>query len=299
MAFDRLYGGIEAGGTKFVCAVADGLNHFLEESLFNTTSPAGTFQQVIHFFQPHTTSGRIKTIGLGTFGPLDLDPQSATYGFIQATPKPGWSNTDMIGPLQRELGVKIKLDTDVNAAALGEFACGASAGFDPSLYITIGTGIGGGYLKNGKPLQGLGNTEMGHVRIPHDFERDPYPGCCLFHGDCLEGLASGPAIQGRFEEAAETLPDDDPFWDLEAEYLAYALMNYILVLSPRKIILGGGVMQRDFLFPLIRRKVQETLNGYVESRSLLENIETYIVPPKLGNRSGVIGALVLAMSAES
>jgi len=299
MAFDRLYGGIEAGGTKFVCAVADGLNHFLEESLFNTTSPAETFQQVIHFFQPHTTSGRIKTIGLGTFGPLDLDPQSATYGFIKATPKPGWSNTDMIGPLQRELGVKIKLDTDVNAAALGEFACGASAGFDPSLYITIGTGIGGGYLKNGKPLQGLVNTEMGHVRIPHDFERDPFKGCCPFHGDCLEGLASGPAIQGRFDEAAETLPDDDPFWDLEAEYLAYALMNYILVLSPRKIILGGGVMQRDFLFPLIRRKVQETLNGYVESRSLLENIETYIVPPKLGNRSGVIGALVLAMSAES
>ncbi len=298
MGSGRLYGGIEGGGTKFVCAVADETLHFLAEGLFHTTSPAETFKQVIGFFKPFTITGQIKTIGLGTFGPLDLDPASPTYGFVTPTTKSGWSNTDIVGSFQRGLSVKVLLETDVNAAALGEFTSGASEGIDPSLYITIGTGIGGGYIKNGKPLHGLAHTEMGHLRIPHDFERDPFHGVCSFHKDCFEGLASGPAIRERFDEAPEALPDDDPFWELEAEYIAAALMNYILILSPKRIILGGGVMKRHYLFPVIRRKVQETLNGYVGRRNLLDDIDTYIVPPKLGGRSGVQGALVMAMNAE-
>jgi fructokinase len=296
---ERLYGGIEAGGTKFVCAVADDSDQFIAETTIPTTTPAETFKNVIGFFQPHVTFGRLKTIGLGAFGPLDLDPASATYGHIQTTTKAGWSHVDITGSLERGMGVKVPVETDVNAAAIGEYTFGASKGIDPSLYITIGTGIGGGYLLNGRPLHGLVNTEMGHIRIPHDLERDPFAGVCPFHGDCFEGLACGPAIRRRFDEAGEDLPEDDPFWELEADYIAAALMNYIVVLSPKKIILGGGVMSRRFLFPLIRRKVQQILNGYVESRSLLTDIDDYIVPPKMGSRSGVRGALVLAKNADS
>jgi fructokinase len=160
----------------------------------------------------------------------------------------------------------------VNAAAVGEHVWGASRGEDPSLYLTIGTGIGGGYLKDGKPLQGLVNPEMGHVRIPHDLERDPFPGSCPFHGDCLEGLANGPAIEKRLGVPGATVPENDPFWNIEADYIASALVNYILVLSPRKIILGGGVMQREFLFSKVRNKVHALLNGYVSSKMILDHI---------------------------
>jgi len=294
MSQHQLYGGIEAGGTKFVCVVGTGPENILEQTRIDTTVPEETLDKVIRFFQPYTTTRKITAIGIGSFGPLDLNPDSPTYGFITSTPKPHWSNADFLGTIQRALNIKVTIDTDVNAAALGEFYWGASQGLDPSLYLTIGTGIGGGYVKDGKTLIGLHHPEMGHIRIPHDVKRDPFPGGCPFHGDCFEGLASGPAIEKRFGTRGETIPDEDPFWDIEADYIASALCNYILILSPKRIILGGGIMERTFLFPLIRRKVLELLNGYVESESLLKNIEQYILPPGLGNRSGSLGAIALA-----
>ena len=294
MTSENLYGGIEAGGTKFVCVVGSGPEHIVERTRIDTTVPEETLGKVIQFFQPYTTTGKITAIGIGCFGPLDLNPDSPTYGFIASTPKPRWSNTDVLGSIQRALKVKAAIDTDVNAAALGEFRWGASQGLDPSIYFTIGTGIGGGYIKDGKPLIGLLSPEIGHIRIPHDLKRDPFPGACPFHGDCFEGLASGPAIEKRFNARGETIHEDDPFWDVEADYIASALANTILTLSPKRIILGGGIMQRAYLFPLVRRKVLESLNGYVESESLLKNIDQYIVPPKLGNQSGSLGAIALA-----
>ena len=299
MKNSKLYGGIEAGGTKFVCVVANGPEHVVDEVRFPTTTPDETLRRVIQFFQPFTSSGQVNAIGVGCFGPLDLNPKSNTYGFITFTPKPKWSNTDVLGTLRRALQVDISLDIDVNAAGLGESTWGASKGLDSSLYITIGTGIGGGYIKDGKPLVGMVNLEMGHVLIPHNRERDPFPGICPFHGDCFEGLANGPAIEKRLGVAGTNVPQDDPFWDVETDYIASALMNFILTLSPKKIILGGGVMQRQFLFPKIRRRVRELLNGYVSSKNILENIDDYIVPPALGNQSGSLGAIALAMQAVS
>lgn len=293
-----LYGGIEAGGTKFVCVVASGPHHIIEEARFPTTIPEESIGKAIEFFQPFVSSGKIRSIGVACFGPLDLNPNSPTYGFIASTPKPKWSHTDVRGALQRGLNLPIAIDTDVNGAGLGESAWGASKGFDPSLYLTIGTGIGGGYIKDGKPLLGMLAPEMGHLRIPHSCDRDPFEGSCPFHGDCFEGLACGPAIEQRFGRAGATIPEDDSFWDIEAEYIALALMNYIVVLSPQKIVLGGGVMQRGFLFPKIRRRVRELLNGYVGSKSVLEEIDDYIVPPGLGNQSGSLGAIALAMQGD-
>ena len=296
MASEDLYGGIEAGGTKFVCMVGSGPENITQQVRIQTTTPDETFRKVIEFFQPHITAERIKTIGVGSFGPIDSNRDSPTYGFITSTPKPGWRNTDVLNRLQGALDVNVAFDTDVNAAALGEFQWGASRGLDPSLYLTIGTGIGGGFIKDGKPLNGLLQPEMGHIRIPHDLATDPFAGSCPFHADCFEGLANGPAIQKRFGRRGEDIPDDDPFWKIEAGYIALALNNLILTLFPRRIILGGGIMQRGFLFSLIRQKVYELLNGYARDDTLLNHIDDYIVPPGLGNQSGALGALVLAQS---
>ena len=298
MQMKKLYGGIEAGGTKFVCVIASGPRHIVDEIRFKTTTPDETLGRAIKFFQPFISSGQINSIGAGCFGPLDVIPESPTYGFITATPKPGWSNTNVLGILRGALGIKIAFDTDVNVAGLGEYKWGVSQGYDPSLYLTIGTGIGGGYIKEGRPLVGLLSPEMGHLRIPHDRELDPFGGNCPFHDDCFEGLASGPAIEKRLGVPGATVPENDPFWNLEADYIASALMNYILTLSPKKIVLGGGVMQRGFLFSKVRWRVRELLNGYVANKSLLENIDDYIVPPGLGNQSGSLGAIALAMQLE-
>ena len=298
MQTKKLYGGIEAGGTKFVCVVASGPNHIVDEIRFKTTTPEETLGRAIQFFKPFASSGQINSIGVGCFGPLDVNPESATYGFITATPKPGWSNTNVLGILRGGLGVRIALDTDVNVAGLGEYKWGVSKGCDPSLYLTIGTGIGGGYIKDGRSLIGLLSLEMGHIRIPHNRELDPFVGICPFHDDCFEGLASGPAIEKRLGQAGAIIPESDPFWNIEAEYIASALVNYVLTLSPKKIILGGGVMQREFLFSKVRRRVRELLNGYVSHKNLLEHIEDYIVPPGLGNQSGSLGAIALAMQQD-
>lgn len=296
MMVERLiYGGIEGGGTKFVCAVGSDPDHIVAETRFPTSTPVETIQQVYDFFFPYL--GQIQGIGLGSFGPVDIDPSSVTYGFITSTPKPGWGHTNILGMLRERMNIPIVMDMDVAAAAMGEFKWGASQGLDPSLYLTIGTGIGGGLIVGGKPFRGIVSLEMGHISVPRNLDADPFKGVCPYHADCFEGLASGPAIQARFGQRAETLPDEDPFWEVEAGYIAHALVNYIFTIAPKKIVLGGGVMQKTFLLGKIKKKVYELLNHYLNHDMLNNNIEDYIVPPLLGNRSGVLGGIALAIEA--
>lgn len=288
-----LYGGIELGGTKIVCAVGTGPDDMLDERRIPTTTPGETFAQIIAFFQQY----EMDAVGIGSFGPVSLARGAPDYGFITTTPKPGWAQTDVVGTIGRALGVPVSFDTDVNAAVLGEWRWGAGQNLDTLLYLTVGTGIGGGGIGNGVLMHGLLHPEMGHIRLPHDRAADPFEGICPFHGDCLEGLASGPALQERWGESAKTLPDEHPAWVLEAHYLALACVNYICVLSPQRIVLGGGVMKQRQLFPLIRQEVQRLLNGYVQAAPVLDQIESYIVPPALGDRVGVLGAMALAEQA--
>jgi fructokinase len=293
-----LFGGIEGGGTKFVCAVGTDQGNILAEMRFPTTSPEETLARAVDFFEKQTwTHGPLAAIGVASFGPLDPRPASATFGRILQTPKPGWTNADIVGPLRAAFDVPIAFDTDVNGAALGEWRWGAAQGLDTFIYLTIGTGIGGGGLLNGRLVHGLLHPEMGHIPLPRDPAVDPFEGSCPFHGDCFEGLASGPAMGKRWGQKAETLPPDHPAWDLEAGYIALALRSYICTLSPQRIVLGGGVMQQAQLMPLIRLKTQATLNAYVQSPSILEHIDAYIVPPALGGKAGVLGAIALAGSA--
>jgi fructokinase len=290
-----LYGGIEAGGTKFNCIVANGDREILAETRFPTTTPAETIGQVIDFFRQYPT---IVSIGIACFGPLDLDPTSPKYGFITSTPKLIWIDTDITGWIKRELNLPVGIDTDVNAAALAEGKWGICQGLDSFVYFTIGTGIGGGAVVNGKPLHGLIHPEMGHIVLPHDRQLDPFPGSCPYHVDCFEALATGPSIQKRWGQSAENLPVDHPAWDLESTYIALAMQSIICTLSPQRIVLGGGVMQQPHLFPLIRKKTQSNLNRYVQAPQILENIDQYIVPPGLGTHSGMMGALALAQMAK-
>jgi fructokinase len=291
----ELYGGVEAGGTKFVCIVGSGPQDVRAEARFPTTAPEETLGRVIEFYQNQALTQPVKAIGVSCFGPVDLDPSSPTFGYITTTPKPGWAFTDVAYRLQAALQVPVAFDTDVNGAALGEHTWGAAQGADPCLYLTIGTGIGGGGILNGAPLHGLVHPEMGHIRLPHDWQADPFPGACPYHGDCFEGMAAGPALDKRWGVRGETLPPDHPAWALEAKYIAQALSTLICTLSPKRIVLGGGVMQNPALFPLIHRGVLELLNGYVRSPAILEQIDRYIVPPGLGGRSGSLGAIALAM----
>lgn len=295
-----LYGGIEAGGTKFVCAVGSGPDDLRAEVRFPTTTPQETIRRVLEFFrdQQERLGGEICAIGIAAFGPVDLNPASPTFGFITSTPKPGWQNVDLAGEVRRGLGLPVGLDTDVNGAALAEGFWGAARGLDTFIYLTIGTGIGGGGMVGGRLIHGLLHPEMGHIRIPHDRQADPFEGCCPYHGDCLEGLAGGPALEARWGTRPENLPPDHPAWALEAHYLALALANFICTLSPERIILGGGVMKQPHLFPRIRAEVPELLNGYIQARPILDpgEMETYIVPPALGDRAGILGALALARS---
>lgn len=296
---EQLFGGIEAGGTKFVCTVGGGPDDVRDELRFPTTTPAETLGRAIEFFRGHHARTPLAALGVGCFGPLELDPAAPDYGFITSTPKPGWRQVDVAGTLARALGLPVGFDTDVNAAALGEAAWGAGRGLESFIYLTVGTGIGGGALAGGQPLHGLLHPEMGHILIPHDRTADPFAGCCPYHGDCLEGLASGPALSARWGAPAETLSPDHPAWALEAGYLAVALANFILILSPRLIILGGGVCEQASLLPLVRREVAARLGGYVQAPAILERIDEFIVAPALGNRSGMLGALALARRASN
>lgn len=287
-----LFGGVEAGGTKFVCAIGTG-PEIVERVSFPTTTPEQTLRLAIDFFH----NRQLAAIGIASFGPVDLDPASPTYGFITATPKDGWRNTDIGGPLARATRVPIGLDTDVNGAALGEATWGAGQGLSDILYLTVGTGIGGGALSGGKPVHGMMHPEMGHIRIPRD-PSDSFPGCCPFHRDCLEGLASGTAMFERWGLRAQQLPDDHPAWRLEARYLALGMLNFVMTLSPQRIIAGGGVMHRSLLFPLIREEMQSLLAGYLQSPPIAD-LDTYLVPPALGDDAGVLGAIALARRASA
>ncbi|MFN2204209.1 MAG: ROK family protein [Caldilineaceae bacterium] len=292
-----LVGGIEAGGTKFVCAVGTGPDDIQAEIRYPTGLPEESISRAVDFFLANAGDAGLEAIGVASFGPVDPDPSSSTFGYVTTTPKPGWAHVDFVGPLREAFGVPVGFDSDVNGAALGEHRWGAAQGMDTFVYLTIGTGLGGGGMANGKLIHGLMHPEMGHMAIPHDLDLDPYPGWCTYHGDCWEGLAAGPAIEGRWKTRAENLPPDHPAWALEAHYLALGLRSIICVLSPQRIIMGGGVMHQEHLFPLVRRNVQKLLNGYIQMPEILEDIDEYIVPPLLADRAGVAGALALAQVA--
>ncbi|MFH0847803.1 MAG: ROK family protein [Chloroflexota bacterium] len=289
-----LYGGIAAGGTTFVCAVGTGEGKLLAEREFATTTPLETINQAINFFREESRRNAPTAIGIGSFGPVNVHPESPDYGHLVVTPKPGWAKIDFLGMVHEALGIPVYLDTDVNVAALAEWRWGKAQGLDTFVYLTVGTGIGGGGMVNGKLMHGLMHPEMGHIRVPHDLNLDSFPGACPFHNDCLEGLASGPAIQKRWGEPAEVLPADHPAWLLESHYLGLGLANIICILSPQRIILGGGVMNQPRLLPLIHERVQQLLSGYIPESTILKDIDEYIVLPGLGRRSGVLGAIALA-----
>ncbi|MEI6856866.1 ROK family protein [Psychrilyobacter sp.] len=287
-----LLGAIEAGGTKFVCAIGTEKGEILEKVSFLTKTPDETLKKVVEFF----LDKKIEAMGIGCFGPIDLDENSKTYGYITSTPKPDWSNYNILGELKKYFDIPMSFDTDVNGAALGEIKWGSAIGLDSVIYLTVGTGIGGGIYSGGKLVHGMTHPETGHILVKRE-KNDDYKGTCPYHGDCLEGMASGPAIEQRWGVKAYELEENHKAWNLEAYYLAQGLINYILIMSPRKIILGGGVMKQKQLFPLIRKKVVETLNGYVFHKNILENIDEYIVPPKLGDNAGICGGLALAKLA--
>ncbi|MGG1678167.1 ROK family protein [Neobacillus sp. NRS-1170] len=283
-----MLGAIEAGGTKFVCAVGDEKGTIIERIQIPTTVPEETIPKVIEFFKQYP----IKAMGVGSFGPIDVIKESPTYGSITSTPKLGWRDFPFVNKLQEAFSVPIGFNTDVNAAALGEAKFGAAKGLDSCLYITVGTGIGAGAIVQGKLLQGLSHPEMGHILVRRH-PNDEYQGKCPYHHDCLEGLAAGPAIEARWGTKGDQLVERLEVWDLEGYYLAQALMQFILILSPKKIILGGGVMKQQQVFTSLNRYLKEFLNEYVS----LPELTDYIVSPGLGDNAGITGALMLAYQA--
>ena len=288
-----LFGTLEAGGTKMVLSIGNEQNKLIEQTSIPTEAPEKTIPAMIDWFRDKG----IAALGIGTFGPVDLKKDSPTYGWITKTPKPGWSDKPLLPPMQEALGVPALIDTDVNAAALAEWKLGAAKGLDSCLYVTVGTGIGAGLVIEGKLVHGLVHPEFGHMLLRQEKE-DPSPdGFCPYHKGCLEGLASGPAIEKRWGRKAYVLPADHEAWEVEASYLAQMCMNAICGFSPEKIILGGGVMQQKHLFPMIRKKTIELLNGYVQAKEILEDIDSFIVEPGLGTKSGATGALLLAKQA--
>jgi fructokinase len=283
-----MLGAIEAGGTKFVCAVGDEKGNIVDRIQIPTTVPAETMPKVVEFFNQYP----IKAIGVGSFGPIDVNPESAAYGHITSTPKPGWRDYPFVQTLKDAFSVPIGFNTDVNAAALGEVTFGAAKGLDSCLYITVGTGIGAGAIVQGKLLQGLSHPEMGHILVRRH-PNDEFRGKCPYHHDCLEGLAAGPAIEERWGAKGDQLVDRMEVWDLEGYYIAQALMQYVLILSPKKIILGGGVMKQKQVFISVYKYLKEFINEYVSLPDLTE----YIVGPGLGDNAGITGSLMLAHQA--
>ena len=291
-----LLAAIEAGGTKFMLALGTGPDDLRETTRIPTTRPDETMAAVVAWFQEaRGRHGKFAALGVGTFGPAGLQPGAADYGFITTTPKPHWAHTDLLGPLRQAFGVPMAFDTDVNAAALGESIWGAGQGCDPLVYLTVGTGIGGGVMVHGRPLHGLLHPEMGHLRIPS--ASPAFAGHCPWHGDCLEGLASGPAIAARWGQAAESLPPDHPAWQEIASHLAAAALNILVTLSPKRLIMGGGVLQNDHLLPRVRQHLGSLLNGYLDHPALQDGFESWLTAPGLGTRSGILGAIALAASS--
>jgi fructokinase len=286
-----VFGGIETGGSKWECAVGTGPDDLRATVTIPTTTPDETIDRALAFFEQE---GPVDAIGIGSFGPVDQKPSSPSWGHITTTPKPGWANADVGQEVRRRLAVPVAFDTDVNAAALGEQRWGAAQGLDTFCYITIGTGIGGGGMAGGNLLHGLLHPEFGHIRIPHDTAADPFPGVCPYHGDCWEGLASGRAIEARWGRPPEELLDNDEVWELEARYVALGLVCVICVLSPQRIVIGGGVGTVGGLLPRVRPQVVALLGGYLNTVAVGDGIADYITPPALGPRSGVLGAIALA-----
>lgn len=287
-----LFGAIEAGGTKFVCLVGSGPEDMRAETRFPTTTPDATIRHAVEFLRAEQgRQGPLAAVGIASFGPVDLHPRSPTYGFITSTPKPGWANVNIAGAARAALDVPVGFDTDVNAAGLAEWRWGAARGLDSVLYLTVGTGIGGGGLMDGRLLHGLVHPEMGHIRIPHDLNADPFPGACPFHGDCLEGLASGPAIERRTGRPASEIGDDDPAWPFVVDALGHAFANLRLTLASEAIVIGGGVaVARPWLAAALAKRSDEVLAGYLPERSL-------VLPAALGAEAGPRGALLLAEAA--
>ncbi len=283
-----LYGALEAGGTKMVVAVINEKGGILERASFPTETPEKTMPILIQWF----SKWRPDALGIGTFGPADLDESSPTYGYITSTPKLAWRDYNILGAFKEALNIPIGFDTDVNAAALGEASFGCMQGLSDGIYITIGTGVGVGVLSNGKLLHGMLHPEAGHILLSMN-PNDPFEGNCPYHRTCFEGLAAGPAIEKRYGKSAKELADVPEVWELEAEYIAKALVNYIMILSPKKIVLGGGVMHQEQLFPIIRKKTLELLNGYINTKEL-GSIDQYIVPPTLNDNQGILGCAKLA-----
>jgi fructokinase len=290
----KLYAGIEAGGTKFNCVIGTDPQTILARTKIATTTPEVTLAEVKDWFvQQSLELGPFSALGIACFGPLDLQPASPSYGHITATPKPHWSKTDVAGYFQTEFNVPMGFDTDVNGSALGEHLYGAGQNISDFVYVTVGTGIGAGIFVNGALLKGMVHSELGHMRLPRDPGQDSFAGNCFFHGDCLTGLAAGPAINARWNCSGSALPEHHP--DLEAQYLALMCVNIVMSYSPKRIILGGGVMDQRHLFPVIRRKFAHLLNNFMLPETPLED---YIVPPGLPGTSGEVGALALAVNAE-
>ena len=287
-----LIGGIEAGGTKMVCAVGDENGVVKDRTSFPTRQPEETFADMIAYYR----NWDIQALGIGCFGPLDLNRQSRTYGYITKTPKPGWGNCDIVGAFKDALGVPVGFDTDVNGAVLGEVTWGAAKGLDSAIYITIGTGVGVGVYVNGGLLHGLVHPEGGHILLIRH-PKDTYEGKCPFHKNCVEGLAAGPSIEARWGKKAAELADRDEVWEMEAYYIAQAITDYIFSYSPQKIILWGGVMHQEKLFGMVRKEVLNLLNGYVAHEMITEYIDQYIVPPALGEDPGIMGAIKLGLDA--
>ncbi|WFR57696.1 ROK family protein [Anaerocolumna sp. AGMB13025] len=283
-----LFGALEAGGTKMVLAIGNENGEILEQVSIPTETPDITIPKIIDYFK----GKEIAALGIGSFGPIDLDKKSPTYGYITSTPKLAWANYDFVGNIKKSLDLPIGFDTDVNGSALGEATWGSTKGIDSSIYITIGTGVGVGVFQNGGLLHGMLHPEAGHVLLSKHPE-DHFEGACPYHPNCFEGLAAGPAIEKRWGKKAIELKDNEKVWEMEAYYIAQALVGYILTLSPHRIVLGGGVMHQEQLFPLIRQKVVELLNGYVRTAQL-SDIDNYIVPAALNDNQGIMGCIQLA-----
>lgn len=280
-----LYGAIEAGGTKFFCAVADDSLNIIEKVNIPTTLPKETLEKVTTFFKNYD----INIISIGSFGPIDINKDSDTYGYITNTPKKGWENFNFVGYLQSRFDLPILWTTDVNAAAYGEYKLGAAQNTTSCLYLTIGTGVGGGMIRDGKLVEGYTHLEMGHLLIRKN-KNDNFEGTCPFHGDCLEGLASGYAIEKRCGEKGVNLSEEYPVWDYISDYLAQGLMSYTLTTSPERIILGGGVMKQQHLLNNIKERFELLINNYMQYPA----IDEYIQVAGLGDDAGIIGCLSLA-----
>ena len=293
----RLYGAVEAGGTKFICAIGDQAGEILDEIRIETRDPAATLTDVCRYFGSAAQRfSALTALGVGAFGPLDLKITSRTYGFITSTPKPGWKNTDLAGALKHALNRPIHLDTDVNAAALGEWRWGAGRGLDSVAYVTVGTGIGVGVVHHGRPVHGLMHPELGHINVRRHPADSSFGGICPFHGDCLEGLAGGPAILARTGRALQDAPPADPIWAIEADYLGQLCALLVLSHSPERILIGGGVMQSS-MYSAVQQRMLHWLHDYVGAAEL--RAPQYISAPGLGTHAGIKGALSLAIAGAS